>query len=379
MNQFDLITISSAIRSVTKVGVLTQLTLDITSPSYTDSLVINFPASQIFTTSACQVSVGNMPLACSVINSTSILTTSTAGSAEYVISGLSNQISYVSATAMNLIVANIGYPYARASTLTSTSTYITPRLTLGSINVSSIMSTSTVILSSTTLTYNITIENTNINGFIISYGPYYYILSSGVTCTINSLSVQCINLSNSSVYLPYSSPSQNTLTVVLGNVVNYIHPTNFTITSVQTQINNGSTTYSDVDFYYNDGNLLTSLQSATLPFRVILPFNYVQPNKVTFTIILDNLYPIISSISAMALNFTTQFSTCSSLSMPFSQTLKVTCAFTQSTTYKMSLSMYHQLFTANTLSTGTINMFIYPSPTNNCQNQMCDSCSVSNG
>ncbi len=74
MNQFDPITVSSASRDVTKVSQLTTLTLNITTPNYTDDMIINFPFSQQYTNNNCAVTANNQTLPCQVINSTAIKT-----------------------------------------------------------------------------------------------------------------------------------------------------------------------------------------------------------------------------------------------------------------------------------------------------------------
>ena len=90
MNQFDPITVVTANRSATKVGISVNITLAITSPSYTDQMVINFPASQLFAQSNCSVTANGQTLPCSVINSTAILTTNLPSNVVYIISGLKN-------------------------------------------------------------------------------------------------------------------------------------------------------------------------------------------------------------------------------------------------------------------------------------------------
>jgi hypothetical protein len=97
MTTFDPITVYSAVRNQTKVALSVAMTINITTPTYTDQMVINFPTSQITTSSGCTVKVNNIDMGCSVINSTAILTSNQAGNAIYTITGLTNQNYYTAA------------------------------------------------------------------------------------------------------------------------------------------------------------------------------------------------------------------------------------------------------------------------------------------
>jgi len=68
-----------------------------------------------------------------------------------------NQISFDSTTAQDLITATIGNPYTRASTVTNSTTYINPQLTMGAVTLNSVTSSNFISLSTTTLTYNISL------------------------------------------------------------------------------------------------------------------------------------------------------------------------------------------------------------------------------
>lgn len=57
MNQFDSISLISAVRVVTKVNSLTDLIVEITAPYNSTELVIVFPVSQLFTSSSCSIFV----------------------------------------------------------------------------------------------------------------------------------------------------------------------------------------------------------------------------------------------------------------------------------------------------------------------------------
>lgn len=236
------------------------------------------------------------------------------------------------------------------------------------------------MLAKTTLTYNITIENTNnINGFLLVFANYHYIFSPTLACSINNEKIACTPTNNHTLFMPYASPQANNLIVTVSNIVNFIQPSDWTFKSVQTYATNGVNTYSDVDLYYNDGQSLTPFQSSAMNMRVILPFNYVHSSPVTFQAIIDSEYSSFLPLSSFALNFTTQTNGCQLLSSSFASTLTISCSFPESANYMMKLQLYHNKFPSTALSVGTSNVFIYPTPGGGCSNQMCDSCSYANG
>lgn len=179
MTQFDLITVTAVNRSATKMGIPVNLTISITTPNYAGSMVINFPPSQLFTQNNCSISVNGQSKSCSVVNISAIVTENIPGTAVYQVQGLKNQLSFSSASQYDLVEVKIGLPYTKAATKPSTSTFVSPMLTLGAITLNSVSSSSLISLSLTNLVYNFTIENSqNIDGFIINYSPYYYYLTS---------------------------------------------------------------------------------------------------------------------------------------------------------------------------------------------------------
>jgi len=157
MNQFDLITVSSVMRSITKVAQLTSLTMKITTPQYTENMTINFPTSQQFTNNTCSVVANGQNLGCQILNSTAILTTNLPGTYTYTITGLYNQRYFILSASTDLVQVSLGNPYTRAQTTSASTSYITPTLTLGSITMLSQSTSSSVSLSQTSLFYNFTI------------------------------------------------------------------------------------------------------------------------------------------------------------------------------------------------------------------------------
>jgi hypothetical protein len=74
MKYFDPITITSAIRDISKIGAATNINIFIKAPNYKDALVISFPKSQFINNTACQVIANAQQLPCQYINSSAILT-----------------------------------------------------------------------------------------------------------------------------------------------------------------------------------------------------------------------------------------------------------------------------------------------------------------
>ena len=116
-----------------------------------------------------------------------------------------------------------------------------------------------------------------------------------------------------------------------------------------------------------------------LPFRIINPYKYAQRQPVTFSVIIDLTNYAHLPIKEFLIHAKSDNNVCTELSSPFDITLRYTCTFSQSKVYPTTVKLYHQGFKDNVLSTGTKGMFIYPETTNNCNNQMCDSCSMVNG
>ena len=314
-----------------------------------------------------------------MLNASALLTSCLPGTNRYTIAGLHNQKYYNPNSSQDLLSAQIGTPFTKATTLASSSAYVSPHLTLGSIALHSIRSATLAMLAPTTLTYNLTIENTNnIDGFLLSFNTYYYIFAPTLACAINAAPVACAALDSQTLFMPYPAPATSNLIVTVDNLLNFIQPSNWTFKSVQTRLTDGITTYSDVDLYYNDGTGLKALQPSPIAMRVILPYNHVQPSA-TFQVIIDTQFSSFLPLKSFAFNFTTQSASCQLLSTSFAPTLTLTCSFPESANYNMRLQLYHAAFPSVPLSVGTSTLFIYPAPGGDCSNQMCDSCSSANG
>ena len=72
MTIFDLIEVSILNRNVTKINQPTTVTMNITSPNYTDTMIISLPPYEMFTSPSCSVQTNSLVIPCTVINSTSI-------------------------------------------------------------------------------------------------------------------------------------------------------------------------------------------------------------------------------------------------------------------------------------------------------------------
>lgn len=151
MTQFDLVSVSSAIRSATKVAQAVSLTLTITTPSYAEVMIINFPVSQQFTNTSCTIVANGQTLNCDIVNTTAIMTRNLPGTYTYTISGLYNQRYFILSAATDCMQVSLGNPYTRAQTTSASTTHIIPTLTLGTITMLSQATSSSISLSTTTL------------------------------------------------------------------------------------------------------------------------------------------------------------------------------------------------------------------------------------
>lgn len=120
-------------------------------------MLINFPTSQVYTGTNCTATVNGQNINCQVLNSSAILLQNVQGNAVYIIDGLFNQKSFSLNAIHDLVQVNLGYPYTRASTIPTTTTYVDPKLTLGTITLQTVQSTNNVLLNPTTVSYNFTI------------------------------------------------------------------------------------------------------------------------------------------------------------------------------------------------------------------------------
>jgi hypothetical protein len=110
----------------------------------------------------------------------------------------------------------------------------------------------------------------------------------------------------------------------------------------------------------------------------MFPNNYAQPSPVSLLVLIDNQFQSLP-VTDLAINLTIPQGNCKLLSFKYQQSLTISCTFASQTTAVLSLMMYHPLFPNIALGAVSQNVQILPSPTSNCNNQMCDSCSTSSG
>ena len=54
------------------------------------------------------------------------------------------------------------------------------------------------------------------NGIIISYGNYYFIIPQNIRCSVNNLNVECKILDNNTIFLPFNNnKNENTVLIRL--------------------------------------------------------------------------------------------------------------------------------------------------------------------
>jgi hypothetical protein len=245
--------------------------------------------------------------------------------------------------------ALIGFPYIRAATSPSTSTYITPQLTIGSIIFNSFATTNLNMLSQTTLSYNITLEdNQNINGIVFDFASYYFIIPSNISCSINNINLPCSSLSNNSLVIFVSTILPKNILIEINNIINYISVGNWTVTSVQITSQNSALDYSNVDLYSSNGLNLHPFVTSPLYARLIIPKNYAQPTPMSFIIIIDSLIPIQIPTNLLKVNFTSS-NACSS-TQPYSKTITITCTFSTSQLITSQITLYHSAYSSIPLS-----------------------------
>jgi hypothetical protein len=183
-----------------------------------------------------------------------------------------------------------------------TTTHLTPKLTLGTITLTSQSSSSLTMLTSTTVLYNFTTENiNNITGFVVSYGAYFYHLPSVISCRINGVPNTCTITDSNTLFFPLTTPlTSNIVTMQISNIVNYVKPANWSIRSVKT-ISPG--TYSDVDVYSSNTAGVGAMGAAGLSSRVLFPNHYAQVSPVSFKVLVDSIFANVP-VSALKLNIT---------------------------------------------------------------------------
>lgn len=237
-----------------------------------------------------------------------------------------------------------------------------------------------LLASRTTLTYNFTIENTqNIGGFILTYSNYSYYLSSSISCSLNSVSTNCYSISNTSLFVSSPSNFSNSNVIIqVNNIVNFVQQRNWTLRSVQAQVVNNSTIYSDIDVYSSNNSGLTALSSSSIGIRIILPNNYVQSNPATLLVLIDTDYSFLP-LSQLALNLNIPELNCQMLGVSFQTSLTLSCSLTTPTNAYLRAALYHPAFPTINLASSVQTVPILPVPSGGCSNQMCDSCSTYNG
>lgn len=194
------------------------------------------------------------------------------------------------------------------------------------------------------------------------------------------MAATCSPISANQLYVQSSSiPSPQQLIISVSNIINYIRPTSWMLTSVQAQTVNGITKYSNVDLYSSNGVGITTITPLQLSYRIILPNNYVQSSSTTLTVLIDSIINNYLPVASLNFNLTAQGISCSNSGVAYAGTLSLPCTLNDSLNVNFSLQLYHINFPSITLASGNSNMFIYPSPNSKCANQMCDSCSSSNG
>lgn len=119
------------------------------------------------------------------------------------------------------------------------------------------------------------------------------------------------------------------------------------------------------------------MNANTISVRVILPGNYVQTKPVNVLVLIDSIFEYLP-MQDFRINLTLSGLNCQTLASSYLSELTLSCSLNTSQTLTVNLQLYHSALPAISLALGTKSIAILPSPTSNCANQMCDSCSTYN-
>ena len=161
----------------------------------------------------------------------------------------------------------------------------------------------------------------------------------------------------------------------INGVVNFIKTGSWSIRSVQKQTS--SSVYSDVDVYYSNSPSVSSMTASSISIRVILPNNYVQTKPANVLVVIDSILDYLP-MQDFRINLTLSGLDCQTLSANYMSQLTLSCNLNTPLNSNVNLQLYHSSSTSIPLALGTKSLAILPSPTSNCANQMCDSCSIYN-
>jgi len=164
----------------------------------------------------------------------------------------------------------------------------------------------------------------------------------------------------------------------VNGVYNFIKTGNWSIRSVQQQSGTNPIIYSDIDVYSSSTPGVASIVANSINIRVMFPNNYVQPNPVNITVLMDSTYDYLP-ISDFRFNLSISELNCSLLSTNYQSTFSLSCSLITDLTSNLNLQLYHSAIPSISLAIGSKSIPILPAPTSNCNNQMCDSCSTYNG
>jgi len=115
----------------------------------------------------------------------------------------------------------------------------------------------------------------------------------------------------------------------------------------------------------------------SLNVRVIAPLNYVQAKPVNVLVLIDSVFDYLP-IQDFRINLTLSGLNCQIVGADYMSELSLSCIFDTPLTSNINLQLYHSASPSNPLALATKSLAILSSPTSNCANQMCDSCSIYN-
>lgn len=146
------------------------------------------------------------------------------------------------------------------------------------------------------------------DGMVFDFGSTMYIIGAQVSCSIGGKNSPCYTIGNGSLFVSLSGFQNQKLSVAISGVYNFIFLNALQIRTVALisgttssgKVSSSSASYSDVDLFYSAGLSISAFSVADLPFRAIVPNNYMQGTVlVSVLIVIDRVFPSNTPLNAL--------------------------------------------------------------------------------
>jgi hypothetical protein len=122
-----------------------------------------------------------------------------------------------------MIYVGLSMPYQTAQTIPESTTFITPLVTLGEIQVSSMTSSSNSRADYTNLTLTIQPENwQNCDGLLFVFHHLAYIVHNSINAYISNQSVAKEIVNSTSLFVQVGKYADSTMTITIDGIINYL-------------------------------------------------------------------------------------------------------------------------------------------------------------